>query len=58
MKWLRETDRVKWTREVRDRINEEIVDMSDRELRECFSQRPTDAVLGRLYDPTQQGAAG
>ena len=58
MKWLRETDRVKWTREVRDRINEEIVAMSDRELRECFSQRPTDAVLGSLYDPTQQGAAG
>ena len=58
MKWLRETDRVKWTREVRDRINEEIVDMSDGEFRECFSQPPTDTVLGRLYDPTQQGAAG
>lgn len=43
-------DCVKWTREVRDRINEEIADMSGEELREWFSQRPTDPVLARLFD--------
>ena len=34
-------DCVKWTREVRDRINEQIADMSGEELREWLSQRPT-----------------
>ena len=43
-------DCVKWTREVRDRINEEIADMSGEELREWFSRRPTDPVLARLFD--------
>ena len=43
-------DCVKWTREVRDRINEEIADMSGEELREWFSQRPKDPILARLFD--------
>ena len=43
-------DCVKWTREVRDRINEEIADMSGEELQEWFSRRPTDPVLARLFD--------
>ena len=43
-------DCVKWTREVRDRINEEIADMSGEELRDWLSQRPTDPVLARLFD--------
>lgn len=43
-------DCVKWTREVRDRLNDEIADMSGEELREWFSRRPTDPVLARLFD--------
>lgn len=43
-------DCVKWTREVRDRINEEIADLSGEELREWFSRRPTDPILARLFD--------
>ena len=43
-------DVMKWTREVRDRINDQIADMSGEELREWLSQRPTDPVLARLFD--------
>ena len=50
LKWLRETDRVKWTREVQDRINDEIADMSDDGVRERFSRRPMDRALARLFD--------
>ena len=46
----KEFDCVKWTREVRDRINDQIADMSGEELREWLSQRPTDPVLARLFD--------
>ena len=43
-------DCVKRTREVRDRINEEIADLSGEELREWLSRRPTDPVLASLFD--------
>ncbi len=43
-------DCVKWTREVRDRINEEIADMSGADLREWFAQRPADPLLAKLFD--------
>lgn len=43
-------DCVKWIREVRDWINEEIADMTGEELREWFARRPTDPVLARLFD--------
>ena len=46
----KEFDCVKWTREVRDRINDQIADMSGEELREWLSQRPTEPVLARLFD--------
>lgn len=51
-------DCVKWTREVRDRINEEIADMSGEELRDWLSQRPTDPVLARLFDRRKAPEAG
>ena len=41
---------MKWLRETRDQINEEIADMSGDELREWFCRRPTDPVLARMYD--------
>ena len=43
-------DVMKWLRETRDGINEEIADMSGEELREWFSRRPTDPVLARMFD--------
>ena len=43
-------DVMKWLREVRDRINEEIAEMSGGNLREWFFRRPTDPVLARLFD--------
>ncbi|WP_419167136.1 hypothetical protein [Candidatus Palauibacter sp.] len=43
-------DVMKWLRETRDRINEEIVDTSGEELREQFSRRPRDPVLAGLFD--------
>lgn len=53
---------MKWLRETRDRINEEIADMSGEELREWFSRRPTDPVLARMFDrrkaPTARRAQG
>ena len=43
-------DCMKWLRETRDQINEEIADMSGKELREWFSRQPTDPMLARLFD--------
>ena len=60
MKWLRETDRVKWTRKVQDSINEEIADMSD-DARPAASDAPDDIpgtadAVGRSPAPARAAA--
>ena len=51
-------DVMKWLRETRDRINGKIADMSGEELREWFSQRPTDPILAGLFDRGKTSEGG